>query len=115
MTVQVTARRHAELVRTIRAHDYRYYVLDDPAVTDREYDALLAELRQLEERQPELRSSESPTQRVSGAPRGDLRTVQHVERMLSLDNTYSEAELKEFLRRVEGGLPTGMRAAYCVE
>jgi DNA ligase (NAD+) len=109
------ARRHAELVRTIRAHDYRYYVLDDPAVTDREYDELLSELNRLEESHPELRTKDSPTHRVSGAPRGDLRTVQHVERMLSLDNTYSEAELREFLRRAEGGLPNGMVAAYCVE
>jgi DNA ligase (NAD+) len=110
-----TSARHAELVRIIHAHDYRYYVLDDPTVTDREYDALLSELKSLEEGDPSLRTKDSPTNRVSGALRSDLRSVRHVERMMSLDNTYSEAELREFLRRVEGGLRAGADVPYCVE
>src|ERR1700742_3535888 len=114
VTISISA-RHADLVREIHAHDYRYYVLDDPTVTDREYDALLSELKLLEERDPSLRTKDSPTNRVSGALRSDLRSVRHVERMMSLDNTYSEAELREFLRRVEDGLPAGADVPYCVE
>src|SRR5688572_2680170 len=108
-------RRHAELSREIRAHDYRYYVLDDPLITDREYDELYHALRKLEEQYPELATHDSPTQRVGGTPRSELRMVTHVVPMMSLDNTYSEAELAEFARRVSGGLPSGKTAAFCVE
>lgn len=108
-------KRHAELTEAIRAHDYRYYVLDDPAVSDREYDALYAELRALEAKHPELVTAESPTQRVGGAPRGDLKTVEHVVPMMSLDNTYSEEDLREFVRRVHDGLPRGATPSFCVE
>lgn len=107
--------RHAELVREIRAHDYRYYVMDDPAVEDRQYDALYQELRQLEESYPALASPDSPTQRIGGDLRDDLRTVPHVERMMSLDNTYSVAELGEFLRRVGDGLSANAEVTFCVE
>jgi DNA ligase (NAD+) len=109
------AARHEQLVSEIRAHDYRYYVLDDPSITDRQYDTLLRELRDLEEQHPSLRTKESPTNRVSGALRSDLRSVRHVERMMSLDNTYSEAELGEFLRRVKDGLRAGTEISFCVE
>lgn len=108
-------KRHAELVREIRAHDYRYYVLDDPVISDRDYDALYEELRELETAHPSLRTRESPTLRVGGALRTDLKTVPHVERMMSLDNTYSEAELDEFLRRVTAGLRTGDVTHFAVE
>jgi DNA ligase (NAD+) len=107
--------RHAELAREIRAHDYRYYVLDDPVLSDREYDALYRELVELERAHPELRAPDSPTRRVGDRPRSDLRTVPHVARMMSLDNTYSEAELDEFLRRVRDGLPSGAAPTFCVE
>src|SRR6478672_10799557 len=108
MSVPARAKqRHSELVHEIRAHDYRYYVLDDPTIGDREYDALYKELRSLEDAHPELATADSPTRRVGGALRSDLRTVRHVERMMSLDNTYTEADLGEFLRRVEEGLHTG--------
>jgi DNA ligase (NAD+) len=107
--------RHAELVREIRAHDYRYYVLDDPIVSDREYDALYRDLVDLEAAYPDLVTPESPTKRVGDAPRSDLRTVRHVQPMMSLDNTYSDEELAEFERRVAGGLPAGATVEYCVE
>ena len=107
--------RHAVLSREIRAHDYRYYVLDDPIIADERYDVLYKELRDLEAAHPELATPDSPTQRVGDALRSDLRTVPHVERMMSLDNTYDEGELAEFLRRVMTGLPTGADVAYCVE
>jgi DNA ligase (NAD+) len=112
---QAASARHAELVREIRAHDYRYYVLDDPTIADREYDGLYQELRALEARYPSLETRDSPTARVAGALRTDLRTVPHVERMMSLDNTYSEAEVGEFLRRVAGGLPDSADVTYSVE
>jgi DNA ligase (NAD+) len=107
--------RHDALVAEIRNHDYRYYVLDDPALSDREYDALYAELRTLESEHPELKTSLSPTQRVGDSLRTDLRTVPHVVPMMSLDNTYNDADLTEFERRVIGGLPAGMTAEFCVE
>lgn len=108
-------RRHDELVAEIRAADYRYYVLDDPELEDRDYDALYAELRGLEEEYPELGSARSPTQRVGAAPRTDLRTVPHVVPMMSLDNTYNDDDLTEFERRVRGGLPDGAADEFCIE
>lgn len=105
---------HDELVRTLRAHDYRYYVLDDPTVSDAEYDALYRSLRDLEAAHPELVTPHSPTQRVGGL-RSELRTVERAVPMMSLDNTYSEAELAEFDRRVHGGLAAESSVTYCVE
>jgi DNA ligase (NAD+) len=107
--------RHDALVREIRVHDYRYHVLDDPIISDREYDALYAELKELEASYPELGSEDSPTRRVGHEPRGALKNVAHVVPMMSLDNTYNQEELAEFLRRVEGGLPQGQSACFCVE
>jgi DNA ligase (NAD+) len=107
--------RHDALVAEIRTHDYRYYVLDDPALTDREYDALYAELRALESEYPELKTGNSPTQRIADSLRTDLRTVPHVVPMMSLDNTYNDADLAEFERRVLAGLPAGSIAEFCVE
>jgi DNA ligase (NAD+) len=116
MTTGASAKkRHAALAAEIRAHDYRYYVLDDPTLSDREYDALYAELRALETRYPDLKSAISPTQRVGEELRSDLRTVPHVVPMISLDNTYNDEELAEFERRVLGGLPAGVEPEFCVE
>lgn len=116
MTVSPSARkRHAELVSEIRAHDYRYYVLDDPSISDVDYDRLYAELRELEARHAELAGPDSPTQRVGGTPRGDLRSVEHVVPMMSLDNTYSEQDLADFVRRAEDRLPAGSALEFVVE
>lgn len=112
---QAELERHRKLVEEIRAHDHRYYVLDDPQISDRAYDALYAELRALEQQHPELVSADSPTQRVGAAPRGELRTVPHVVPMMSLDNTYGEDELREFVRRVHQGLPAAATPSFCVE
>lgn len=114
-TTSSPAARHAELVREIRAHDHRYYVLDDPVLSDSDYDALYRDLVELEKLHPELVTPDSPTQRVGGKPRGDLRTVEHVVPMMSLDNTYTEEELKEFARRVRDGVPSSAELAFCVE
>ncbi len=107
--------KHEKLVREIRDHDYRYYVLDDPIIDDVAYDGLYAELRALEVAHPELASADSPTQRIGAGPRTELRTVPHVVPMMSLDNTYSEEDLNEFHRRVVEGLPQTSKVRYCVE
>jgi DNA ligase (NAD+) len=112
---QAELKRHRKLVEEIRSHDHRYYVLDDPLLSDREYDALYAELRDLEQRFPELTTPDSPTQRVGGEPRGELRTVPHVVPMMSLDNTYGETDLAEFVARVRKGLPAAVTPSFCVE
>jgi len=108
------ATEHAALVQEILAHDYRYYVLDDPIIDDRAYDELYQRLRALEAEHPELDLSASPTSRVGGT-RQDLATVPHKQPMMSLDNTYSPADLAEFDRRVRQGLPDGAAVNYCVE
>ena len=94
---------HAKLVRELAAHNYRYYVLDDPAVTDAAFDALLRDLRALEAAHPELVSPSSPTQRVGGEARSQVAKVKRKTKMFSLDNAYSQADLGEFLRRVRDG------------
>jgi DNA ligase (NAD+) len=108
-------RRHAELVREIEAHNYRYYVLDDSVVTDAEFDRLMHELRDVERTHPELATADSPSQRVSGEPRTAVAQVKHVVRMLSLDNAYAPEELDEFHRRVITGLPDRETPRFCVE
>nr|MDP8943720.1 NAD-dependent DNA ligase LigA [Actinomycetota bacterium] len=96
------AQRAAELRRVIEHHNHRYYVLDDPEISDGEYDALLGELRNLEAAHPELRSPDSPTQRVGGRPLERLPHVEHLQPMLSLANARDEDELRAWARRVEG-------------
>jgi DNA ligase (NAD+) len=109
------AERHAQLVREIDAHNYRYYVLDDPAVSDADFDRLLRELRALEAAHPELVTRHSPTQRVGGEARTSVVQVRHEVRMMSLDNAYSQDELEEFHRRIRDGLPDGEVPRFCVE
>jgi DNA ligase (NAD+) len=84
----------------IRHHEYRYYVLDDPEITDAEFDKLMNELKKLEAEHPELITPDSPTQRVGGNPREGFVKVRHSSPMLSLDNAYSEEELRDWERRV---------------
>jgi DNA ligase (NAD+) len=88
------------LRETLRHHEYLYYVLDQPEITDAEYDAMMQELRKLEEAHPELITLDSPTQRVGGKPREGFVKVAHSSPMLSLDNALNEAELRDFDRRV---------------
>jgi DNA ligase (NAD+) len=84
----------------IRHHEYRYYVLDDPEVSDAQFDGLMNELKKLEASRPELITPDSPTQRVGGKPREGFVKVAHSIPMLSLDNAYSEEELRNWERRV---------------
>jgi DNA ligase (NAD+) len=90
----------AKLRRELRRHEHLYYVLDQPEITDAEYDALMRQLRDLEERHPELAAADSPTQRVGGKPREGFVKVPHSSAMLSLDNALNEAELRAFDGRV---------------
>src|SRR5215831_17071746 len=84
----------------IRHHEYRYYVLDSPEITDQEFDLLMQQLKDLEAEHPELLTPDSPTQRVGGKPREGFVKVRHSSPMLSLDNTYNEEELRGWERRV---------------
>ena len=84
----------------IRYHEYRYYVLDDPEISDAEFDKLMDQLKKLETEHPDLITPDSPTQRVGGKPREGFVKVRHSSPMLSLDNTYSENELRSWERRV---------------
>src|SRR5436190_3448233 len=81
-------------------HEYQYYVLDKPEISDAEYDALMRKLQSLEEQHPELVTPDSPTQRVGGKPREGFIKVRHSSIMLSLDNALNEGELRDFDRRV---------------
>jgi DNA ligase (NAD+) len=97
-----------ELRREILDHDHRYYTLNEPIVSDVEYDMLVKRLRELEEQRPDLITSDSPTQRVSGAPAAGFAEYFHKRPMLSLDNSYSIDDLREWARRCErlaGGRP----------
>jgi len=98
----------------IRRHEYLYYVLDQPEITDAEFDALMNELRQLETEHPELITADSPTQRVGGKPREGFVKVRHSSPMLSLDNALNEAEFLDFDRRVRQ-LLGGESYAYVAE
>src|SRR5215470_15400320 len=84
----------------IRHHEYRYYVLDDPEISDAEFDRLMNELKRLEAEHPALITADSPTQRVGGKPREGFVKVPHSIPMLSLDNAYNEEELRNWERRV---------------
>lgn len=107
--------RHARLCATLDEHNYRYYVLDAPSVSDAEYDALYREVVALEKEHPALTTPSSPTQRVGGAPREGFVKVKHASRMYSLDNAYTAEDLSEFDRRVRTGLLDGAVVRYVAE
>ncbi|MGH9446614.1 MAG: NAD-dependent DNA ligase LigA, partial [Terriglobia bacterium] len=99
--MSTTAEKQVESLRNqIRYHEHRYYVLDDPEISDSEFDKLMRSLQDLEREHPELITPDSPTQRVGGEPAAEFPKVRHRAPMLSLDNTYSIDELKDFDRRV---------------
>lgn len=93
------------LRKEIRKHDYLYYVLNQPEISDAEYDRLVKKLEELEKKYPQFITPDSPTQRVSGQPAELFRPVKHAKPMLSLENTYSPEEVKEWDKRVKKGLP----------
>ena len=98
--MSVMAERAAWLRERIEDANYRYYVLDEPSITDAQYDALLRELEALEQTHPELRTADSPTLRVGAAPLRDFAQVQHAKPMLSLANAFSEQEVRDFVGRI---------------
>jgi DNA ligase (NAD+) len=93
--------RAAELRKVLEHHNHRYYVLDDPEISDPEYDDLLRELIALEEEHPELRTPDSPTQRVGGRPLERFGQIRHLQPMLSLGNARNEEELRAWEKRVQ--------------
>lgn len=97
-------KRIEKLRQEIREHDYRYYCLDNPEISDTQYDMLLKELGLLEKKHPECVSVDSPTQRVGAEPVKGFKTVEHKKRMMSLDNTYSFEEIGAWQMRVLKGL-----------
>ena len=99
MTEDGTRARHAELSELITDHRWRYYVLDAPTVADAEFDRLMAELTAIEEAHPELRTPDSPTQQVGGAPSATFAPVAHLLPLMSLDNVFSLEELDKWLTR----------------
>jgi DNA ligase (NAD+) len=114
MNRKQAAKRVARLREEIRHHDYLYYVEDAPAISDAEYDRLFKELKGLEEEFPDLRSPDSPTQRVGGEPVAGFPTVEHAAPMLSLDSDQDPAALRRFDERVRKGLD-GAEPTYTLE
>ena len=109
-------RKRVESIRNaIHYHDHKYYVENNPKISDYEYDELMKELKELEERYPTLKTPASPTQRVGGTPLEGFPTAEHRVPMLSLENTYSEEEIGEFERRLHRELPGEEEFEYAVE
>ncbi len=115
MGTQDAALEIGRLREEILHHNRRYYVLDDPAITDAEYDRLLRRLQELEQAHPELVVDDSPTRRVGALVQGAFATVHHEMPMLSLDNAFTEEELRAFDRRVRERLGVVDPVEYCCE
>src|SRR6266849_2068938 len=105
--------RVEELRDQIRRHEHAYYVLDQPEVSDAEYDALFLELRRIEDERPDLLTPDSPTQRVSGEASDQFAKVRHRSPMLSLQNAFDEAEIRAFDKRARAAV--GDNVVYCAE
>src|SRR6185503_15341393 len=105
----------SELRRQIEEHNHRYYVLDDPAISDAEYDQLFSRLAELERRHPELATPDSPTQKVGAPPLAKFATVEHTVPMLSLNNARDAQELTEFEEKIQRFLKHSEPIEYAVE
>ena len=110
-----TQERAACLRDQINRHNYRYFVLDDPLISDSEYDRLMRELQELEAQNPDLITPDSPTQRVGAQPLAAFGEVQHRIPMLSLNNAFSDQEMSEFDRRVRERLAWSEEIIYSAE
>ena len=106
--------RIAQLRKELHEHNYRYYVLNQPTIDDQQFDFLMHELQDLEVRHPELADSNSPTQRVGSDLNGEFQQVTHRYPMLSLANTYSEQDVREWYSSVKKGL-AGEEFEVCCE
>ena len=114
--LKAQALAEAQKLRTeIRHHEFLYYVLDAPEITDAEYDRLMVRLRAIEEEYPDEVPGDSPTRRVGGRAVSDFAQVRHLTPLLSLGNAFSEAELLAFDQRVKSGLPEGSKVEYVFE
>jgi DNA ligase (NAD+) len=118
--MNATSRHHLEkeihdLRQEIEKHNYQYYVLDDPLISDADYDRLFRRLLELEKQHPELASPDSPTQKVGAAPLSQFKTVRHTIPMLSLNNATDQEEMEEFEQRILRFLKTAERIEYVVE
>src|SRR5947207_4783454 len=105
--------RVEELRELIRRHEHAYYVLDAPEVSDGEYDALFLELRRIEDERPDLLTTDSPTQRVSGEASDQVARVRHRSPVLGLENAFDETEIRGFDKRVHAAV--GDKVVYCAE
>ena len=115
MTQTEVRKKITDLREQLNLHSYRYYVLDDPDITDAEYDRLFRELQQLEAQYPGLVTPDSPTQRVGGAPLKGFETVEHRQPMLSLDNALNEQEMRDFDARLHRLLEMDDPFEYTIE
>jgi DNA ligase (NAD+) len=115
LKTQSPAARAEDLRRQLELHNYRYHVLDDPEVSDAEYDRLLNELKQIEAENPDLITPDSPTQRVGATPVSELQEAVHTTPMLSLDNAFTDDDLINFDRRVRERLETDKTIQYVAE
>ena len=112
---RAAAARAVELRALLERYNYRYYALDNPEVPDAEYDRLMLELRGIETRYPELLTADSPTQRVGAAPVAAFGAVRHRIPMLSLDNAFSDEEVRDFDRRIRERLAQAKTIRYSAE
>jgi len=115
MATETMRKRVEKLREEIEYHNYRYYILDQPEIPDAQYDRLMRELEKLEEQYPELRTPNSPTQRVGAPPLEEFEIVRHTIPMLSLANAFDETEAKEFDKRVKKFLGTSSDIEYVTE
>jgi DNA ligase (NAD+) len=109
---QGTADRLEKLREQIRFHAHRYYVLDDPVISDGEYDALFRELLALEAAHPDLVAADSPSHRIGGPPLQTFAPVEHASPMLSLDNIFSAAEFTAFIEKMRRYLKRSRNASF---
>lgn len=105
--------RMRELERLLNHHSYQYHTLDNPEISDAEYDKLFRELLLLEERYPEWKSEDSPTNKVGNAPSETLKKSKHRKKMYSLGNVFSFSELKEFARKIKVAIPDAQESFWC--
>jgi DNA ligase (NAD+) len=115
MASEAIKKRVEKLREEIEYHNYRYYILDHPEISDAQYDRLMRELEKLEEQHPELRSPNSPTQRVGASPLEEFEIVRHTIPMLSLANAFDETEARDFDKRVKKFLGTSEEIEYVAE
>jgi len=113
--MSVLNKRYISIQERIRSHDYEYYILDEPLISDHEYDELFKELKEIEAEHPEWITPESPSQRVGIKPKGDFATFKHFQQMLSLANAFNEEDLRNFHDRILKNLGTSNHIGYFCE